>query len=147
MIKNELDMSFNYSPIPYGEIKDGSGGELTEKVRIVFDQLKCGEKDLVSAWNRVHNPGKPEKRMWFNSIITYDDNVMQTVAGDHSQMFDYSAKAKVSDKSIANASTFPQDYDFDGASIPYICGMSVPPIMMYRVVTRLIEGGIFNVKK
>lgn len=143
VLKNNLDLSFNYEPILYGEIKEGRGGELTENVLTVFNHLKYGEKDLVAAWNRVHNPGKPEKRMWFNSIITYDDGVMQTVAGDHGQLFDYSAKAKVSDKSIANASTFPRDYDFCGASIPYICGMSVPPIMMKRVVTRLIESGIF----
>ena len=139
-----LDMSFNYELVKYSEIKDGPGGELTDNVKLVFDNLVYGEKDLVSAWNRVHNQGKPEKRMWFNSIITYDDDVMQTVAGDHGQLFDYSAKAKVSDKSVANASTFPQDYDFCGESVPYICGMSVPPVMMKRVVARLIESGIFN---
>ena len=141
-----LDMSFNYEPITYGEIKDGVGKALTEKYKVVFDNLKYGEKDLVSAWNRVHNPGKPEKRMWFNAIVTYDNDVMQTVAGDHGQLFDYSCKTQVSHKSIANASTFPQDYDFCGQKTPYICGMSVPPIMMKRVVTRLIESGVFATK-
>lgn len=142
-----LDMSFNYSTIPYCVIKDGSGGELTENVKTVFDRLIYGEKDLVSAWNRVHNPGKPEKRMWFNSIVTYDHDVMQTVAGDHGQLFDYSGKAKVSDRSISNASTFPQDFDFCGERVPYICGMCVPPIMIKRIVTRLIESGVFDYKE
>lgn len=140
----KLDMYFNYEKVPYCEIKDGDGGELTEKTKAVFDRLVYGEKDLVAAWNRVHNPGNPEKRMWFNSIVTYDNDVMQTVAGDHGQLFDYNAKTKVSDKSVANASTFPQDYDFNGESAPYICGMSVPPVMMKRVVTRLIESGVFK---
>lgn len=139
-----LDMAFNYKPVTYGEIKDGVGKALTEKYKVVFDRLEYGEKDLVSAWNRVHNPGKPEKRMWFNAIVTYDNEVMQTVAGDHGQLFDYSCKTQVSHKSIANASTFPQDYGFCGQKIPYICGMSVPPIMMKRVVTRLIESGVFH---
>lgn len=141
-----IDMTFNYKPITYGQIKDGVGKPLTDKYKIVFDRLEYGEKDLVSAWNRVHNPGKPEKRMWFNAIITYDTEVMQTVAGDHGQMFDYSNKAQVSHKSVANASTFPQDYDFCGQKIPYICGMSVPPIMIKRIVTRLIESGVFDYK-
>ena len=110
----------------------------------MFERLKYGEKDLVSAWTRVYNPGKPEKRMWFNSIITYDNEVMQTVAGDHGQLFDYSLKTQVSHKSIANACAFPQDYDFCGQKVPYICGMSVPPIMIKRVVQRLIESGIFD---
>jgi DNA (cytosine-5)-methyltransferase 1 len=117
---------------------------LTEKIKVVFDNLKYGEKDLVAAWNRVHNPGKLEKRMWFNSIITYDDGVMQTVAGDHGQLFDYTAKSKVSEKSVANASTFPQDYNFGSGKAAYICGMSVPPVMIKRIVTRLIESGVFS---
>ena len=145
-LQHELDMSFNYEPITYGEIKDGVGRALTEKYQIVFERLQYGEKDLVSAWNRVHNPGKPEKRMWFNAIVTYDNEVMQTVAGDRGQLFDYSRKAQVSHKSIANACTFPQDYDFCGQKIPYICGMSVPPLMIKRIVNRLLEQGVFDVK-
>lgn len=145
-LQNELDMSFYYEPITYGEIKDGIGKALTDKYKIVFDHLKYGEKDLVSTWTRVHNPGKPEKRMWFNAIVTYDNEVMSTVAGDHGQLFDYSNKAQVSHKSIANASSFPQDYDFCGQSAAYICGMSVPPLMIKRVVNKLFEQGVFNVK-
>ena len=138
-----LDMSFNYEPITYGEIKEGSR-DITPKMAELFEYVKKGEKDFVGAWNRRHNTGGPEKRMLFNAIVTYDDDVMQTCAGDHGSMYDYSTKARVSDKSIANATTFPQDYDFCSRSIPYICGMSVPPIMIKRVVTRLIESGVFG---
>lgn len=138
-----LDMSFNYEPITYGEIKEGSR-DITPKMAELFEYVKKGEKDFVGAWNRKHNPGGKEKRMLFNSIVTYDDDVIQTCAGDHGSMYDYSTKSRVSDKSIANATTFPQDYDFCGRSIPYICGMSVPPIMIKRIVTRLIESGVFK---
>lgn len=52
--------------------------------------------------------------------------------------------------SIRNAQTFPRDYDF-GSNVrgvwTYICGMSVPPVMMKRVVTKLIEQGVFDYKK
>lgn len=139
----ELDMSFNYELITYGEIKAGTVKASPYMVELL-SSCKYGEKDLVKAWNRKHNQGSTEKRMFFNSIVTYDDGVMQTIAGDHGSMFDYSEKAKVSDQSIANASTFPQDYDYCGKRIPYICGMSVPPIMIKRIVERLIESGIFK---
>jgi hypothetical protein len=43
-----------------------------------------------------------------------------------------------------NVSTFPSDYDYEGASICYITCMSVPPIMIKRIVTRLIESGVFQ---
>ena len=145
-LQNELDMSFNYDPISYGEIRDGKGREATPKFAEVIAQVKNKERDLVAAWNRVHNPGKPEKRMWFNHIMIYDDDVMQTVAGDHGSLWDYTHKAQVSHKSMANASSFPQDYDFCGQSAAYICGMSVPPLMIKRVVNKLVEQGVFDVK-
>ena len=80
--------------------------------------------------------------MWFNNIVVYDQDVMQTVAGDHGSLWDFTEKAQVSYKSIANASTFPQDYDFCDERVAYICGMSVPPIMIKRIVQRLIESGV-----
>jgi DNA (cytosine-5)-methyltransferase 1 len=143
---SDFDMTFHYEQVSYGEIKDGTGREATPKVKQVMENIKHGEKDMVAAWNRVFNPGNPEKRMWFNHIVTYDEDVMQTVAGDHGALWDFTNKAQVSHKSIANASTFPQDYDFCSESIPYICGMSVPPIMIKRIVLRLIESGVFAYK-
>lgn len=139
-----LDMSFNYEPVTYGEIKEGKGREASPKFKEILNSVAYGEKDMVAAWNRVHNPGKAEKRMYFNHIVTYDSEVMQTVTGDHGSMWDYSNKAQVSHKSIANASTFPQDYDYCGESVPYMCGMCVPPVMIKRIVTRLIEQGVFR---
>jgi len=45
-----------------------------------------------------------------------------------------------------HAQTFPEDYDEGKQSIAYICGMSVQPIMIKRIVTRLIEEGVFDYK-
>ena len=48
---------------------------------------------------------------------------------------------------LIRAGVLPQDYDFDAINKAYICGMSVPPIMIKRIVTRLIESGVFNYDK
>jgi DNA (cytosine-5)-methyltransferase 1 len=59
-------------------------------------------------------------------------------------------KTRVSCEDIINAQTFPQDYIFANrtrAEVQYICGMSVPPIMIKRIVTKLIESGVFDVTK
>jgi hypothetical protein len=48
---------------------------------------------------------------------------------------------------IIHAQTFPEDYDFMSDSctgVCYVCWMSVPPVMIKRIVTRLIESGVFN---
>ena len=59
-------------------------------------------------------------------------------------MFDFELKTLLSDESIVNASTFPQDYDFMKVLVGYICGMSVPPLMMKRIVERIIQAGVFE---
>ena len=35
------------------------------------------------------------------------------------------------------ASSFPTDYNFDGIRVDYVCGMSVPPLMIKRIVERM----------
>ena len=68
----------------------------------------------------------------------------------HPDLIDIKKLAYVGPKTIRNAQTFPQDYDFRSdtiSGIGYICGMSVPPVMIKRIVTRLIEQGVFDYAK
>ena len=43
----------------------------------------------------------------------------------------------MSDKDILKIQTFPQDYDFMGMNVQYVCGMSVPPIMMKKIAEQI----------
>ena len=144
MLQNELDMSFNYAPITYGEIKEGVGKRASDKVLQVFENIVRGEKTLENAWNRTHNQGGKHKAMWFTSTVWYEENIPPTIAGDHGTYFDFEEKSQVSNETIRNCSSFPQDYNFMEQKIPYITGMSVPPLMIKRIVTRLIESGVFE---
>lgn len=145
-LQHELDMTFNYEKVPYGQIKDGIGKSATPKVKEVLVDCRIGEKDMVAAWNRIHNPDNPEKRMWFNHIVIYDTDVVPTLTSGHGSFWDFREQTQISNKSIANASTFPQDYDFGTAKVEYICGMSVPPLMIKRIVNKMLEQGVFDAK-
>lgn len=47
---------------------------------------------------------------------------------------------QLSKREVVLASTFPVDYDFgEGKTWGYICGMSVPPVMMAQVASRVRE--------
>lgn len=53
----------------------------------------------------------------------------------------------LSSETVRNAQTFPRDYDFvtyTKTNIEFICGMSVPPLMIKRLVTKLIEQGVYD---
>ena len=143
MLNNELNLSFNYEPITYGEIKEGEGkpiGEDTQRYR-VLGLAKESDKSMADVYIRIG-----EKTRCFNNKIIWDNDVLMTIAA-HCCIMRGKEKRCISDQDIINASTFPSGYDFCSTSKDYICGMSVPPIMTKRIVTRLIESGVFNYDK
>ena len=138
-----LDMSFNYEPITYGEIKDGVGDEMNPE-SVMYNVLLQSTPEDKRLGDTLVRLGQKEK--FFNERICWEHNVVQTVASAGG-MYRGSERTKVSVEDIINAQTFPQDYDFINRSyqnVKYLCGMSVPPIMIKRIVTRLIETGLFN---
>lgn len=138
---DNLDMSFNYEPVLFGSVKEGIGLNITEKPLKLLQNVKDGEMYLTNAHERLYG-----KRSWFTHAVCRDDCVLPTISAGHAQMYRYPEMKKLSAEDYRNAQTFPRDYDFCGQSAAYICGMSVPPIMIKRIVTRLIESGIFDYK-
>ena len=49
----------------------------------------------------------------------------------------FDVPASISDRDIKLIQTFPQDYNFCGQNVQYICGMSVPPIMMKKIANEI----------
>ena len=136
---NKINMNFNYEPILYKEIKQGVGRSPTKKAKILLENALETDRTLEKSYMRVYN-----KKSWFNHVLCKDECVMPTVIAGHNCMWRFTEKTHCTNQDYINASTFPQDYDFGKENISYICGMSVPPLMMKRVVTRLIESGIFK---
>lgn len=141
----KIDMSFNYEPIPYGEIKDGTGiavGHETETYKMLCKAIDK-DKRISDTFVRLG-----EKEKWFNLRILWSKNVVQTIAAS-GDIYRGEEKTCASVEDMINAQTFPQDFWFDKRTyqnVKYICGMSVPPVMIKRIVTRLIEQGVFNYK-
>lgn len=142
----ELDMTFNYEPVTYGMIKDGTMkplGEDTEYRRLTLAAYPH-EKSIADVNLRLHN-----KNSGFQSYFIDDNSIIPTQRAKP-DIIDRNAVAYISKETIRNAQTFPQDYDFINntyTNIGYMCGMSVPPIMIKRIVTRLIEQGVYDYAK
>lgn len=143
MLYNELDLSFNYDAILYKEIKCGLGKPLDEESQRYEALCLANEADtsICDVYVRLG-----EKPRCFTDKIVWDNDLLMTITANCTIMRG-SEKTYISDQDIINASTFPRDYDFCSISKAYICGMSVPPIMIKRIVTRLIESGVFNYDK
>lgn len=137
-----LNMSFNYEPILYGSIKEGPGKEIKEGTltkKLVQAARPC-EKGLDDVALRLLGT-----KSYFGMKLAWEEEILPTIIGNN-QLYRGREKTAVPAIDITHASTFPEDYDFKGKANDYVCGMSVPPVMMKRVVTRLIEQGVFDYK-
>lgn len=135
-----LDMSFNYEPILFGEVKEGTGGKPSSKAIELLQMATKADKSMGDIVARTEN-----RLSMFNVAIVWNEDICPTI---HNHGF-YRGddKCKFSLEDYKNAQTFPIDYKFESISqAAYICGMSVPPIMIKRIVTRLIEKGVFDYK-
>lgn len=141
-----IDMSFNYEPIVFGEVKEGKGGYIGENTQ-TMELLKKVIPSDKSLKDVLVREGKPPKL--FGESLMQDHLVPQTLRAT-GNAFRATEKERLSMEDIRNIQTFPSDFDFISntvSNVEYICGMSVPPIMMKRIVTRLIEQGVFNYAK
>ena len=138
-----LDMSFNYEPITFGQITNGESDERTGKMHDIAAQSIKGEKYIADTLVRLG-----QKYSMFGHRIIDEDDIVPTILVGHRDIWLRNGNG-ISKVDMISAQTFPQDYDFINDSygnIEYICGMSVPPIMIKRIVTRLIESGLFDYK-
>lgn len=144
-----IDMGFNYKKITYGEIKSEKGEEFSEKGKVgKFYKLLLSAKESDKSLSDVivRNGGNPTA---FQQVIIHDTDVCPTIRA--SRAFDgyrWPEMTKTTAQDVINAQTFPQDFYFGDKPgktiISYVCGMSVPPVMMKRVAERVIESGIFE---
>lgn len=137
-----LDMSFNYEPVTYGEIKEGKGTPIRKDTQ-QYKMIQQATPDDLRVADIFERLGQKER--CFGAKIAWDEKVLQTFTAK----LDYTrgrTLERISEFDIIHGQTFPEDYNFMSNSwhdVAYICGMSVPPVMIKRIVTRLIESGLF----
>ena len=131
-----LDMNFNYEPVPYGCIKEGTSRKLDDRTKLgqLVLNARYGDVSCCDVFQRLYNT---KNRKFFNQQFCYQDKVIYTVSTHTDSNIDFEERAFISDETARNSQTFPQDYDFNDNSVFYVCGMSVPPIMTKRIVERM----------
>ena len=144
----KLDMSFHYEPITYGIIKSIVGDEWSKlakqgKLYNLFMSAIPSDKNLGDINLRLNG-----KASYFQCYILHDNEVLPTIRASRGfDAYRYVDKKKSTVEDVIHAQTFPEDFDFGKKTmntVSFICGMSVPPIMIKRIVTRIIETGVFE---
>ena len=129
----KLKICFDTKPIPFADVREPYGKALPEtnqsgkllRYRIPSDRCL---QDI--------NVRVTKKKSGFTSPINHDDEPVQTItAGGYA--FRMCDGLLMTDRDIISCQTFPQDYDFMDQNVQYVCGMSVPPVMMAKLAEQV----------
>lgn len=124
----KLKLDFNESPVTFGEVRSPSSDLAPCKSHAaLISKWRPGDRDLGSISQRINGKDK-----CYGIRINYDGQPVSTITASERDIRACD-RMYMTDADIINSSSFPQDYDFCGRNVPFICGMSVPPSMMANV--------------
>lgn len=127
----KLSLNFSHKPIPFGEVRSCGTHVTGPTIQRYLKHMLPHDLSIGHITKRLYG-----KQRCFNHRIIHDKRVASTVTSGGGNIRAYD-KAWLNDEDIINISTFPQDYDFDGQRVQYVCGMSVPPNMMANIALEI----------
>ena len=132
-----IDLDFNEKPILFSELKSKHGRvdrPLPTMSRQVWENRVEGDKDFSDTNQRIKGG---EGNSGFSSNYLYSNSVAHTLTTKaHSNVLFDEARYFNKDE-LLKVATFPSDYDFKEQTPLYITGMSVPPLMTYRLANEI----------
>ena len=128
----KLRMDFNEKPIVFGDARCDKPGKPLSPVDAEW--VRMARRYEASIYHTTTKAGFDVGR--FSSVYCWDERPAPTLTATEGaiRMCD---RTYLSDEDARNISTFPQDYDFAGGNAHFICGMSVPPVMMAHIASEV----------
>lgn len=139
----KLELAFNEPSILFKNVADYSGREFTSpKIRLLWENRKRGDINQSDANIRLY--GKDSN---FNQAYVYEDDICPTLSGKEACIIHFERPLYLGASEVCKISSFPGDYDFAGQSPHYVCGMSVPPLMIARIATEIYNQWLSKINK
>lgn len=136
----KLQMQFAEKSIPFVDVREQEGKELSSETIAakLMKYRKSTDRCLQDVNKRVRKSGSG-----FTSPINHDNEPVQTITAGGYLLRMCDGKL-MTDKDIINCQTFPQDYNFLKQNVQYVCGMSVPPVMMAKISEQIYKQWLRN---
>jgi len=131
----KLTLSFSEKPILFGEVRSPHGTPFANpegRMARLSGRRTKDDMDLGDISRRLTG-----KSTGFGNHFLHDDRVAFTQVAKSGSSIRFCDGLKASKEDIIAIQTFPQDYNFMDQPVEYICGMSVPPIMMAQVAAEI----------
>lgn len=133
LILPKIRMSFQEKPILFGEVRGEKGVPVNPRT-MAYKLLQMRRpEDTCLADINLRWKGKGTG---YTAYIVKDSEVCYTLTASGG-MYRACDGLGMSRQDAINVQTFPQDYDFGKEDPVYVCGMSVPPVMMAQIATEV----------
>ena len=135
LILPKIRMSFQEKPILFGEVRGEEGVPVNpQSMAYKLLQMRRPEDSCLADIN-LRWKGKGTG---YTAYIVKDSEVCYTLTASGG-MYRACDGLGMSRQDAINVQTFPQDYDFGKEDPVYVCGMSVPPVMMAQIATEVYQ--------
>lgn len=111
---------------------DAVGRPATELQRHWWSHVQPGE-----AFSKAHPKGH-----WFNCFKLHPEKPSPTFPANtlgNAGPYHWTFPNRISTPAKVRLQTFPEDFNFGSVDPGYVCGMSVPPLMMQRVADQVLR--------
>ena len=132
-----IDLTFNEEPIPFRECyvpgvddRPASKGKMLE----YWGKRQPTDESFCDTIKREFGVEK-----CFTNKYLKLDQVCNTLTSNSDVLYLYDEYRKPNKSEVCSISSFPQDYNFLNELYYYICGMSVPPVMMAQIASRVYD--------
>lgn len=132
-----IDLEFGEKPIPFRDFYQPGVDDRPIKKGLMYDlweKRQPGDTVMYQIAERVK--GKPS---CFSNRFIITDDVCPTLTAQVGGFFLFDEFRYPNKEEVSCIASFPSDYDFCGEPYFYVCGMSVPPVMMAQVSSRVYE--------
>lgn len=128
----KIALDVDEPPITFGEVRSPAGIPLQKGLmKGLILKRRPGDRTFCDISLRERG-----KKSMFNDIIAADGEVAPTLSASGVKCR-YHDGHRFSREDCVAVQTFPQDYDFGKEDPAYVCGMSVPPVMMARIAAKI----------
>lgn len=136
----KLELNFNEKQISVEDAlkdlkDDGTSAELSKLAKSIYVKTVPG-----TSFSKRNNGS------WFNWIRLNKNTPAPTIPAT-CRITHYSEPRIITISEARKLTTFPEDYDFLNIDGRYVCGMSVPPLMMQRVASEIYKQLLLPLRK
>lgn len=134
---DKLELNFKEKPITYGEIRieGDTNKQMTDYDMKIWNNRIQTDTKYADTLMRIEN-----RNSNFNTYYVKDSGIVNTITSTTgSKLISFEEPKHLSNNELCKAGTYPMDYNFGKVPPKYLIGMSVPPVMIAQIATKIKE--------